>query len=592
MAGVGALAAAIVVLGEGSLAAARRVQSALGGALIHGLAGRVSAADCVFADFGDALRRLFVEDTPIVAFCAAGIVIRALAPLLSDKRAEPPVLAVAEDGSAVVPLLGGLRGLNALARAIGEAVNTAPAITTTGEVRFGAALENPPDGYELRNPGDAKRFMSDLLAGDRVRLSGDAPWLIRTRLPFAADGRLSIAVTAEEREPAEREMIFHPRSVAVALVAGCPDLPQLVLNALGRLGLSRRAVAAIIAVERHAARSEIHAAAAALERPLRLVETAMPLGDDRELIAGLLARAVPDPIAAPAIDGPVGVAIAASPIAVTALGRGRGHLAVVGLGPGGGGWMIAEARKALTAAQDIVGYETYLRMAGPFQATQIVHPSDNRAEMDRARHALVLAARGRRVAIVSSGDPGVFAMASAVMEALDGSDDPAWHGVELMVIPGISAAHAAAARAGAPLGHDFCALSLSDNLKPWAVIERRLALAAAADLVLALYNPVSRARPWQLGRAVEIVRGYRAPATPVVLGRDLGRPGESTRVLSLAELSAADADMRTVVIIGSSTTRVLPRADGGRWVYTPRRYAGSLPPFNEPAASAPKGSPR
>ncbi len=484
------------------------------------------------------MRRLFGDDVPIVAFCAAGIVIRALAPLLSDKRAEPPVLAVAEDGSAVVPLLGGLRGVNALARRIGEALHTVPAITATGEVRFGAALENPPDGYELRNPGDAKRFMSDLLAGERARLSGDAPWLARTGLPFAADGNLSIAVTPEEREPDDRELIFHPRAVAVAVVAGHPDLPQRVAEALGRLRLSWHAVAAVVAAERHAAKPEIHAAAAMLPRPLRFLASPADMGDERAVIAALLDCAVPDPVAPPAIDGPVGVAIAASPLAVTALGRGRGHLAVIGLGPGGGGWLIAEARRSLAAAEDIVGYETYLRMAGPFRDGQTIHASDNRAEMDRARLALALAARGRRVAIVSSGDPGVFAMASAVIEALDRSDDPAWHGVELVVIPGVSAAQAAAARVGAPLGHDFCALSLSDNLKPWAVIERRLALAAAADLVLALYNPVSRARPWQLGRAVEIVRRWRMPATPVVLGHDLGRPGETTRVLPLCRAVA------------------------------------------------------
>jgi cobalt-precorrin 5A hydrolase / precorrin-3B C17-methyltransferase len=269
-------------------------------------------------------------------------------------------------------------------------------------------------------------------------------------------------------------------------------------------------------------------------------------------------------------------------------GLGSGRLAVIGLGPGGGEWMIPVARRSLPAAADIVGYETYLRLAGPFRPEQRLHPSDNRAEMDRARLALALAARGSSVAVVSSGDPGVFAMASAVMEALDHSDDPAWRGVELTVIPGISAAQATAARVGAPLGHDFCALSLSDNLKPWPVIERRLALAAEADLVLALYNPVSRARPWQLGRAVEIVRAHRAPETPVVLGRDIGRAGENVRVLPLAELGPTDADMRTVVIIGSSTTRAFPSADDGMWVYTPRQYGDRTAPVTGPAANTPR----
>jgi cobalt-precorrin 5A hydrolase/precorrin-3B C17-methyltransferase len=174
--------------------------------------------------------------------------------------------------------------------------------------------------------------------------------------------------------------------------------------------------------------------------------------------------------------------------------------------------------------------------------------------------------------VVSSGDPGVFAMAAAVMEALDGAEDPAWQAVELSVIPGISAAQAAAARAGAPLGHDFCVLSLSDNLKPWEVIERRLDLAATADLALALYNPISKARPWQLGRAIEILRAHRAPETPVVLGRDIGRPGETTTALTLATLKPEAVDMRTVILVGSSTTRTLPRSDGTSWVYTPRWY--------------------
>ena len=222
MAGVSGRSPALVVLGDGSLAAARRVRSALAGALIHGLCGRVAGADAVFGDFGGTLRQLFRDDVPIVAFCAAGIVIRALAPVLRDKRAEPPVLAVAEDGSAVVPLLGGLRGVNTLARVVAEVLNTAPAITASGEVRFAAGFENPPEGYELRNPGDAKRFMADLLAGERVRLSGDAPWLADTRLPFDRHGNLSITVAPYDREPADRELMYHPRSVAAAVVAGRP----------------------------------------------------------------------------------------------------------------------------------------------------------------------------------------------------------------------------------------------------------------------------------------------------------------------------------------------------------------------------------
>jgi cobalt-precorrin 5A hydrolase/precorrin-3B C17-methyltransferase len=188
------------------------------------------------------------------------------------------------------------------------------------------------------------------------------------------------------------------------------------------------------------------------------------------------------------------------------------------------------------------------------------------------QHALDLAAQGRQVAVVSSGDPGIFAMAAAVLEALEHGDDPAWRDVELTILPGVSAAMATAAMAGAPLGHDFCLISLSDNLKPWDVIEQRLRLAAEADLVLGFYNPISRARPWQLERAIAIVREYRAGTTPVVLGRDIGRPGSRLLSLDLGELSADQIDMRTTVIIGSSTTRRFARGDGTDWIYTPRWY--------------------
>jgi cobalt-precorrin 5A hydrolase / precorrin-3B C17-methyltransferase len=564
MAGVAANPPAIVILGAGSLEAARRVKAVLPGAAIHGLAGRVDGADVAFEDFGGTMRSLFVADTPIVAFCAAGIVIRALAALLQNKRAEPPVIAVAEDGSAVVPLLGGLRGVNALARAIGAALNTAPAITTTGEVRFAATLESPPPGYELRNPGDGKRFMSELLAGQRVRLNGEAPWLAATRLPFDHSGALTLTVTPQEHAPAARELVFHPRAIVVGVSAGQADLPQRVVDALARHGLARLAVAAVIASERDAARPEIHATADALGRPLRVLNSDGP----QDLVKAVAST--------PISDAGIAIAVAPMPLDIATIGRARGRLLVVGLGPGAPGLMAPDVRKALDAADDIVGYETYVRMAGPFGEHQVLHASDNREELDRARHALQLAATGRNVAIVSSGDPGVFAMAAAVMEALEASDQPAWHGVELAVLPGISAAQAAAARAGAPLGHDFCVISLSDNLKPWDVIEQRLDHAAAADLVLAFYNPISRSRPWQLGRALEIVRKHRAPQTPVVLGRDVGRPGESTRTIALGDLSPDHVDMRTVVIIGSSTTRSFPRADGEVWTYTPRWYGGAL----------------
>ncbi|MQT60323.1 precorrin-3B C(17)-methyltransferase, partial [Pseudomonas sp. FSL R10-0399] len=254
------------------------------------------------------------------------------------------------------------------------------------------------------------------------------------------------------------------------------------------------------------------------------------------------------------------------------IGRARGRLAVIGLGPGAAELMVPAVKAELARANDVLGYETYVRMAGPFRADQVLHCTDNREEMQRARHAFELAAQGRSVVVVSSGDPGVFAMAAAVLEALHESADPQWHNVDLEILPGVSASLATAAQAGAPLGHDFCVMSLSDNLKPWSIIEKRLDLASQADLALAFYNPISRSRPWQLGVALEIVARHRTPRTPVVLGRDIGRPGQTLRVTTLGELTPEQVDMRTMVIVGSSTTCTFPRADGREWVYTPRWY--------------------
>jgi precorrin-2 C20-methyltransferase / precorrin-3B C17-methyltransferase len=252
-------------------------------------------------------------------------------------------------------------------------------------------------------------------------------------------------------------------------------------------------------------------------------------------------------------------------------GRERGRVTVVGLGPAGAQWLTPEAEAALAAADDLVGYGPYVARV-PERRGQRRHPSDNRVEAQRARHALELAAGGARVAVVSSGDPGIFAMASAVLEALDGGDE-ALAGVDVRVVPGLSAMQAAAARVGAPLGHDFCVLSLSDQLKPWEVVERRLDAAGAADLVLALYNPASRTRREQLGRAIEVLRRHRGPDTPVVVARAVGADDETVGVTTLGAVDVEAVDMRTLLIVGSSATRVIAGGDGSPpRVYTPRRY--------------------
>ena len=545
---------AIIILGPSALPCARRIQALYPQAEIHGLRGRVEGVERLFDDFGDHLRALYRAGTPLIVLCAAGIVIRSLAAVLGEKDSEPPVLAVAEDGSAVVPLLGGLAGVNRLAREVAAQLQVSAAITTSGELRFGTCLLEPPAGYVLADLEQGKGFVSDLLGGQAVRIEGEAPWLAQAKLPLAEHAARVIHIGPHSRAAHSAELLIHPQQVAVWVEHAGPELLGELQQALHATGLAAQSLACLLAAPQLMTNAELHAAAAQLQLPLRFIDDLHQLPPLHSQHANLR------------------LLLAAAPIDAGQLGRPRGRLSVIGLGPGAAEFMVPAARQALDQAQDLLGYETYIDMTGPLRPEQVRHCSDNREEMQRACHAFELAASGRRVVLVSSGDPGVFAMAAAVLEALHESTDAEWQRVDLQVFPGVSAALATAAKAGAPLGHDFCLISLSDNLKPWAIIEKRLEHAAAADLVMAFYNPISKARPWQLGCALDLLRQQRSPQTVVVLGRDIGRPGETLRNLTLGELTPEQVDMRTLVIIGSSQTCRFPRADGGEWVYTPRSY--------------------
>ena len=246
-----------------------------------------------------------------------------------------------------------------------------------------------------------------------------------------------------------------------------------------------------------------------------------------------------------------------------------GSLTIVGLGPGSVDLITPAAARALAEATELIGYGPYLDRIPEIRPHQTIHASDNRVELDRARHALTLAASGRRVAVVSGGDPGVFAMAAAVFEAIE-KGEPEWRDLDICVEPGVTAMLAAAASVGAPLGGDFCAISLSDNLKSWATIKRRLKAAAEADFVIALYNAASRARPHQLDRAFEFLRTLKGGETVTLLVRAAGTAETKVTITTLADANARAADMRTLIIVGASSTRLIERRDRLPWVYTPR----------------------
>lgn len=588
---------AVVVLSSSALDTGRRVAAAIEGEL-HGFAPRVPDAAVTFTDATAHLRSLFAAGRPVVGICAAGVLIRALAPLLADKREEPPVIAVAEDGNAVVPLLGGHHGANALARRIATALGGAAAITTAGEAKFGLALDEPPPGWRLGNPGAAKAFMAGLLAGEAVAIENettvDVGWL--SPLPRKADAKRRIIIS-QRAGRFEGDLVFHPAMAVIG--AGCErsapaaELIALVEACLAEAGLSRLSVACVVSIDLKAAEPAVHALARHLAVPARFFDAARLEQETARLATpsalvfretGCHGVAEGAALAAVGLEGRLALpkrraarstcAIAVSPHIVDAdgVGRARGRLAIVGLGPGNAAGRTREAEEALADASDWVGYRLYLDLLSALSAGKTRHGFDLGAEEARVRHALDLAADGRHVALVSSGDAGIYAMASLVFELIERGGRADWARVEIAGVPGVSAMQVAAARVGAPLGHDFCAISLSDLLTPWPAIERRLKAAAEADFVVALYNPVSQRRKSQLARAREILLSARGPETPVIVGRNLGRAGETVEVITLEALDPGKLDMLSVVLIGASGTRRLARPEGGDWVYTPRGY--------------------
>jgi len=592
----------IIVLSEAGLAVARTVAEPIGGA-VHGAGKRVGAdkADLLFDEAGDHLRALYREGRPVLAVMAAGALVRLLAPVLADKTVEPPVIAIADDGSAVVPLLGGHRGANDLARKAAGALGIAAAITTAGDVRFGVALDAPPEGYLLANRDHAPGFMADLVAGQSVALDGDVDWLTGSGLPFVSDADRCITVTDKADPGATDRLVYHPRHLAlgVGCERGCdPDEAlSLARSALADAGFAEGAVGIVVSLDLKADEEAVHAVAGHFGVPARFfdaptLEAETPrLANPSDIVfAEVGCHGVAEGAALAAV-GPGGALVIEkrkSTRATCAVGRApepfaedgvpgwpRGHLAVVGIGPGADAWRSPEVTAMVRGATDLVGYSLYLDLLGPLADGKARHDFDLGREEDRVRHAMELAGQGRDVALVCSGDAGIYAMATLVFELLDrgGLSDGATR-IGITVAPGISALQGAAARAGAPLGHDFCTISLSDLLTPWEDIQRRVRAAGEGDFVIAFYNPVSRKRRTQLAWARDELLTHRPADTPVVLATNLGRAGEAVRMVPLGELEVDDVDMLTVVIVGSSDTRTVGTGDGRKWAYTPRGYAG------------------
>jgi cobalt-precorrin 5A hydrolase / cobalt-factor III methyltransferase / precorrin-3B C17-methyltransferase len=573
---------------------AQKIASALEGEIFH----------CGFngEDARTLLPRLFADGRPIVGVCAAGILIRVLASKLNDKTAEPPVLAVSQDGQSVVPLLGGHHGGNRLARRIAEITGGTPALTTASDSKFDRGLDEPPEGWVLADPHMAKPAMMALMIGGKILLEGHAPWLAEAGYPVAFTGGIKVRVS-EYEERRDRELLYHPRTLVAGIGAERgvdPDeVIALITETLKTANLSPKSLAALATIDLKSDEAAFHAAARHFGVPLRIF-TAAELNQERYRLAN------PSEVVE-AETGAPGVAEAAAlkagallvekhkstratcaigrapqPIDPEILGRAPGILHVVGVGPGDKPSRTAAAVAALDASSDWVGYDLYLDLIVDLKFAQAEHRFPLGDEEARARAALELAAEGKTVSLICSGDAQIYAMAALVYELLEADGERALSDsarrVAVELHPGITAMQAASAAAGALLGHDFCAISLSDLLTPIGDIRRRLRAAADADFVTAFYNPRSQRRRDLLDEAKQLFLQHRPPETPVVVASNLGRPAEKTEITTLWALDPNAVDMLTIVLIGASTSRMLKRGSGKAFAYTPRGYALKVAP--------------
>ncbi|MFJ5528252.1 precorrin-3B C(17)-methyltransferase [Streptomyces sp. NPDC093261] len=520
---------------------------------------------------GDAVRAAFAECEQLVCFLATGAVVRLIAPLLGDKVSDPGVVCVDEGGRFAVSLVGGhAGGANELACAVGEVLGAGPVVTTATDAVGVPGLDTL--GWPAE--GDVAGVSRALLDGEPVALAADVSWPLPP-LPLASEGSYTIRVTDRAVAPAEREVVLRPPSLVAGVGAsrGAPadEVLELVEGTLREAGLSAASLAALVTVDAKAGEPGILAAAERLGVPVvtypaeELAKVEVPNPSD----APLAAVGTPSVAEAAALAQGGELLVpkrrsAGSPARATcAVVRrpGRGRLAVVGLGPGARDLLTPRAKAELRRASVLVGLDQYVdQIRDLLRPGTRVLESGLGAEEERARTAVAQARKGHAVALIGSGDAGVYAMASPALA--EASDD-----IDVIGVPGVTAALAAGAILGAPLGHDHVSISLSDLHTPWEVIERRVRAAAEADLVVTFYNPRSRGRDWQLPKALALLAVHRAPTTPVGVVRNASRPDESSLVTTLAGLDPATVDMMTVVTVGNTATREI----AGRMV-TPRGY--------------------
>ncbi len=559
---------AIFVLGPSALPLAQKIKAKIGGD-IHGPHG-LSGCDKAYEQAVQGIANAWRNSHAVVGICATGILIRAIGPLLEVKFREPPLVAVAEDGSSVVPLVGGHHGANDLARQISEITHGHAAITTASDVVFGAAMDESGSAL-LANPEDHKSAAAARLRGEEVTQE----------------------VTIYRTAGGLKHLVYHPFTLAVGI--GCErgtdpaEVKHLLDETLAAHNLAAQSVFQYASIDL----KEDEPAITQFENNFYF--TAEQLKAERQRIASP-SKIVEDEVGTPSVAEAAALALVGAngkllvpktkskraTIAIAQVahvddfqrhaGRRQGHIAIVGIGPGSAGTLTPNVDFELWLATEWVGYSLYLDLVENLRHAQTRHAYALGDEEARCRKAIALAKMGKRVALICSGDAAIYAMAALVYELID--REPCRIAVE--VHPGISAFQVASAKVGAMIGHDFCCISLSDLLTPWEVIEKRLKAAAEGDFVIAFYNPRSMKRHDQIGKAFAILEPHRHADTPVIIASNLGRPAENVHIRKFSDFNPAAVDMLTLVMVGSSQSKAFMRGDGKTYAYTPRGYAKNL----------------
>jgi cobalt-precorrin 5A hydrolase/precorrin-3B C17-methyltransferase len=585
----------VIILSDLALDLGRKIKDAIPQSELHAMNLNHPDVDFAYGNFSSHIADLFKNKYTIIAVCSAGIVIRSLAKLLKNKIEESPVIVVSNDGRYVIPILGAHSGGNKISHNISHRINAEAVITNMSDLRLGIALDDPPDGYILGNHKYIKSIASRILNGEEVKSLPNLPWFNNSHLKINEKAKLSIDITIKDKISDKDKIIYHPQRLALGVGtikgASFDSLLKLVETTLKKNNLSKHSIALLATIDLkenedainqlaefynlpiiYYTKDDLNKVLSKIENPSQEVFDAVGCYSVSEASSILAAGDNSNLIVNKQKYNGTTCAVAISEnIILNANNKlDRGKLSIVGLGPGTSSWRSIEATRLLEQATDIVGFDVYIKLLD-YDKSKNYHSFEIGQEEERAMKSIELASNDKNVALVCSGDPGIYAMASIVFEMIEFGPDQ-WKNIEIITAPGISAVQAAAARVGAPIGNDFCTISLSDLMTTQQVILNRVKAAAEADFIIALYNPSSKLRKTLIKKAVNIIRDHRKKETPIVIAHSVGRKDEKIEFTTISDIETDTIDMMTLLIIGSSKTRSYFNNSREQKVYTPRGY--------------------